>query len=71
MKIPFPLLAQFAYDIPTTRSIGMKSFEDIHGQNPKKPLDFLPISPHEREHESPGASACHFHALHHVVNKRI
>jgi len=41
MKIPFPLLAQFAYDIPITRSIGMKSFEDIHSQNPKKPKIFF------------------------------
>lgn len=68
MKIPFPLLAQFVYDIPTTRFIGMKSFEDIHGQNLKKPSDFLLIS---REQESLGASACHVHALRHVVNKKI
>jgi hypothetical protein len=42
----FPLLPDFAYDSPITRSIGMSLFEVMHGLNQRKPLDLLPILLH-------------------------
>lgn len=52
-------------------SIGMNSFEGIHGQTPRKPLDFLPILLHVREPKLVGAFACHICTLHHAVNKQF
>ena len=40
--------AQLAYNRSVNRFIGASSFEVVHRYTPRKPLDFLPMSPHVR-----------------------
>jgi hypothetical protein len=43
----------------------------VHGYPPRKPLDFLPMSPHVRVFESAEAFAQHLHDLHHEIRNKI
>ena len=43
----------------------------MHGYPPRKPLDFLPMSPHVRVSESAEAFTQHLHDLHHEIRNKI
>ena len=64
-------VTQFAYNNSVNTSIGMSPFEIVHGYTPRRPLDLLPMSPHDRISVSAVEFASHMHELHKEINKRI
>jgi hypothetical protein len=61
----------FAYNSSINRSIGMSSFEVVHGYKPKKPLDLLPMSLHARVSKSAGSFTRRIQDLHIEITKQI
>lgn len=49
----------------------MSPFEVVHGYTPRRPLDLLPMSSHDRVSVSAIEFASHMHELHKEINKRI
>ena len=64
-------IAKFSYNNSINRSIGMSPFEVVHGYTPRRPLDLLPMSLHDRVSMSAVEFASHMHVLHKEINKRI
>ena len=64
-------VAQFAYNNSVNRSIGMSRFEVVHDYKPRRPLDLLPMSSHDRVSVSAVEFASHMHELHKEINKQI
>ena len=65
------LVAQFAYNNSVNRSIGMSPFEVVHGYKPRRPLDLLLMSSHDRVSVSAVKFASHMHKLHKEINKQV
>ena len=58
-------IAEFAYNSSSNRTIGMSSFEVVHGYQPRQPIDLILIAFHHiRMSESAASFASHIHDLH-------
>jgi hypothetical protein len=44
-------MTQFVYKSSINMSIDMSPFEVLHGYRPRKPLDFFPMSSHDKVYE--------------------
>jgi len=53
------------------RSLGMSPFKVVHGYKPRKPLDFIPMSPHASVSVSAEAFVQHLHDLHIEINLKL
>jgi len=53
------------------RSIGISSFEVVHGYKPKKPIYLSPMTHHPRISKSASAFTSHVYDLHKETGKKI
>ena len=64
-------VAQFAYNNSVNRSICTSPFKVVHGYKPRRLLDLLPMSSHDRVSVSTVEFASHMHELDKEINKQI
>ena len=62
---------EFAYNSSTHRTTGMSPFEVSHDQDPRKPLDPVPLDPHVRVSEDGVAFTQHVSQLRQDIYNRI
>ena len=63
--------AEFAYNSSVNRSIGMSSFEVMHGDKLKKLIDLISMTHYPMVSESVSEFASHVHNLHKEIRKKI
>ena len=63
--------AEFAYNSSVNRSIGMSPFEVVHGYQPRKSIDLIPLPIHTRIFEFAESFAQHVKSLHKEIDKKI
>jgi len=63
--------AEFAYNSSVNRTIGKSPFEIVHGYQPNKPLDLIPLPLHARVSESAESFAQHVRNLQKKITQKI
>ena len=63
--------AEFAYNSSVNRSIGMSPFEVVHGYQPRKPIDLIPLPMYARISKSMESFAQHVKSLYKEISKKI
>ena len=63
--------AEFAYNNSVNRTTSKSPFEIVHGYQPNKPLDLIPLPVHAKVSESAEHFAQHVKNLHKEITQKI